>query len=132
MRRNIHAGPVTEIEAIAVDADTVNVGGDDGGQFLVIEWEPANILDRYLFRLIIESQTSRACGLFCLRYLLVEDGIAPTTVIVAGSRKQIERETIVGIGNFSVPLDKAKLNLLSGSLVVIRRLLGGLQVNRNT
>src|SRR5579872_624538 len=129
---NIHAGPVAEIQAIAVDADAVNEGRNDGNQFLVIEWEPANVLDGYLFRLIVEGKTGRACRLFCLRYLLIEGWIVPATVIVAGSGKQIERETVIRVGNFRAPLNEAKLNLLFGSLVVICRLLGGLQVDLNT
>src|SRR5579875_1250466 len=90
------------------------------GEGLVVEREPANVGDRYLFGLAIEIKASGAVSLFCLLDEFVELAILPHSIVSWCGGKKIEGKRVVGIWKVCAPLLESKLDLVIGYLDIIR------------
>ena len=54
MLQKIHARPITEVETVGIQGHPMHPGWNNRGQHLMIERKPANVLNSYLFRLVIQ------------------------------------------------------------------------------
>src|SRR5579884_1447640 len=117
--RNVHIGPIAKIEALAIQGDTMYPGWNHSSHRLVINWQPANILNRDLFSLVIHGDARLTIQCFSLRDSMIERGIAPLTIIVSCVCGQIECQPVIRIGEVGSPLRKAKLNFMPLCFVIV-------------
>src|SRR5579863_8276614 len=98
----------------------------------MIDGKPANVLNGYLLRLIVELDTRRAGRLLRLYDRLVKGGIIPFAVVVTCRREQIQVQPVVWVGEVRAPLRKAKLYQVLGRIIVVRSQVFRVQINMNT
>src|ERR1700730_387887 len=109
MRHEIDVGPITKVEAIAIEGGAVEPGGNDGGEHLVVKGEPANVGYGDLFGLLVEREARIARECLSLGNRAVEFGIAPAAIVLASRGQKVGRQAVIGIGEIRTPVCKAKL-----------------------
>src|SRR5438132_411612 len=81
----IHIRPISEEEARTIQRHSMYPRWNNGSHCLMIEREPANSLNSYLLRLVIQLDTHITRRFFSLRDRLIKCRVAPVTVVI-GSR----------------------------------------------
>src|SRR5947208_1446224 len=78
----IYIRPISEEEARTIQGHSMYPPWNNGCHRLMIEREPANILNSYLLRLVIQLDTRITRGLISLHNHLIKGGIAPLATII--------------------------------------------------
>src|SRR5205807_9227744 len=131
MLQNVNVRPISEVEAIAIQAQTMQPGWNSGRHDLVIYKQPTNSRNSDLLCLVIEADALITSRLFRLGNCLIECGITPLTVVICRVRRQVQCQPIIRIGEVRAPLNRAKLYRVLGCLCIIRHQVYRAQVDAN-
>src|SRR5437016_14503823 len=89
MLQKIHARPITEVETVGIQGHPMHPGWNNRGQHLMIERKPANVLNSYLFRLVIQRDPRITCRLIGLHNHFIKPGIAQLATATVRRRDPI-------------------------------------------